>query len=116
VTAQHPTVSEIAFLLSLEEVIRKRITEPGPDSYVAALVAAGQRRMAQKVGEEGVELALAAAAGDDREQLEEAADLVFHLLVLLNAKGLRLADVTRILEQRHRAVRAGDDPPAPSGR
>jgi phosphoribosyl-ATP pyrophosphohydrolase len=110
VTAERQA-GEIAFLLSLEEVIRKRIKEPRPDSYVAALAANGDRHMAQKVGEEAVEVALAATAGDAREQLEEAADLLFHLLVLLNAKGLRLADVTRILEQRHRATRADNVPP-----
>jgi phosphoribosyl-ATP pyrophosphohydrolase/phosphoribosyl-AMP cyclohydrolase len=117
VTAKPQADSEIAFLASLEEIIRVRMTEQSPDSYVAALVAGGDRRLAQKVGEEAVELALAATAGDEREQLEEAADLVFHLLVLLNAKDLRLADVARLLEQRHKAARSADDGPlSPPGR
>ncbi|MGH8194962.1 MAG: phosphoribosyl-ATP diphosphatase [Woeseiaceae bacterium] len=99
---------DIAFLIALEDIIRARFTDPSPDSYVATLVAGGDRRMAQKLGEEAVELALAAAAGDRREQLDEAADLLFHLLVLLHAKGLCLADVAKILEQRHaEASRAG---------
>jgi len=57
--------------------------------------------MAQKVGEEAVELALASVAGERAEILNEAADLVYHLLVLLMAKGLRLADVVTTLESRH---------------
>jgi len=59
------------------------------------------QRMAQKLGEEAVELALAAVSGDRAEQLDEAADLVYHLLVLLNARGLNLADVSAVLERRH---------------
>ncbi|HWM29819.1 MAG TPA: phosphoribosyl-ATP diphosphatase [Woeseiaceae bacterium] len=94
-------VASIAFLTVLEDTIRQRIQEPSPDSYVASLVAAGDKRLAQKLGEEAVELALAAVAGDQAEQLEEAADLLFHLLVLLNAKRMSLADVTAKLEQRH---------------
>ena len=94
-------VATIAFLTVLEDTIRQRIQEPSSDSYVASLVAAGDKRLAQKLGEEAVELALAATGGDKTEQLEEAADLLFHLLVLLNAKGMSLADVTAMLEQRH---------------
>jgi len=90
------------FLAELESVIRDRIARPVPDSYVTRLLHDGARRQAQKVGEEGVELALAAVAGDLREQLEEAADLLFHMLVLLNARGLGLADVVTVLERRHR--------------
>lgn len=91
-----------AFLVELESIIRERIRQPLPDSYVTRLLRDGTRRQAQKVGEEAVELALAAAAGDPQEQLEEAADLLFHLLVLLNAGGLGLADVVTVLENRHR--------------
>lgn len=90
------------FLVELESIIRERIRRPLPDSYVTSLLRDGTRRQAQKVGEEAVELALAAAAGDPQEQLEEAADLLFHLLVLLNAGGLGLADVVTVLEKRHR--------------
>jgi phosphoribosyl-ATP pyrophosphohydrolase len=79
------------------------MVEKSPESYVASLVSAGDKRLAQKLGEEAVELVLAAAAGDRTEQLEEAADLLFHLLVLLNAKGIRLEQVVALLERRHAA-------------
>ena len=59
--------------------------------------------MAQKVGEEGVEVALAAQAGDDRELVSESADLLFHLALLLKARGLSLAEVAAELSARHRA-------------
>lgn len=93
--------STISFLPELERIIADRIREQVPGSYVAKLVAGGDKRLAQKVGEEAVELVLAATAGDSAEQLEEAADLLFHLLVLLHAKGLALADVAAVLENRH---------------
>ena len=92
----------LAFLEQLEEVIQDRIAKPEPDSYVAGLVRGGNRRCAQKVGEEAVELAIAAAGGDRQEQIEEAADLLFHLIVLLNCNGIRIADVTDVLQHRHR--------------
>jgi phosphoribosyl-ATP pyrophosphohydrolase len=93
----------ISFIEDLDELIRQRMVQKLPNSYVASLVSAGDKRLAQKLGEEAVELALAVTAGDRTEQLEEAADLVFHLLVLLNAKGIRLAQVAALLEQRHAA-------------
>ena len=93
----------IHFLEDLDQLIRQRMVEKSPESYVASLVSAGDKRLAQKLGEEAVELALAAAAGDRTEQLEEAADLLFHLLVLLNAKGIRLEQVVALLERRHAA-------------
>lgn len=93
---------DTTFLAELESIIRDRIDRPVADSYVSRLLRDGTRRQAQKVGEEAVELALAAAAGDTQEQLEEAADLLFHMLVLLNAGGLGLADVVTVLERRHR--------------
>jgi phosphoribosyl-ATP pyrophosphohydrolase/phosphoribosyl-AMP cyclohydrolase len=91
----------IRFLADLDELIRQRISRRSPGSYVASLVAAGDKRLAQKIGEEAVELAIAVTAGDRAEQSEEAADLLFHLLVLLNAKGITLADIASVLEQRH---------------
>jgi phosphoribosyl-AMP cyclohydrolase / phosphoribosyl-ATP pyrophosphohydrolase len=94
--------AELEFLGVLEEIIDSRITTRPSGSYVARLVAEGDRRVAQKLGEEALELALAAAAGSKDQQLEEAADLVFHLLILLRSKALRLADVAAILERRHR--------------
>jgi phosphoribosyl-ATP pyrophosphohydrolase/phosphoribosyl-AMP cyclohydrolase len=93
--------NDITFLLRLEEIIRDRMSNPSAASYTSQLVAAGDKKIAQKLGEEGVELALAAVAGDTDEQLNEAADLVFHLLVLLQQKGLSLGAVSSRLEQRH---------------
>jgi phosphoribosyl-ATP pyrophosphohydrolase/phosphoribosyl-AMP cyclohydrolase len=94
--------SDLSFLAELESIIRDRIERPVPDSYVTRLLRDGTRRQAQKVGEEAVELALAAVSGDTPEQLEEAADLLFHMLVLLSSKRLVLADVVKVLERRHR--------------
>ena len=70
-------------------------------SYTASLFAKGTKRIAQKVGEEGVETALAATAGDNAELLSESADLLYHLLVLLQQQGLSLAEVVAVLRQRH---------------
>lgn len=92
-----------AFLARLEAIIRNRLDDRPDGSYTAALAAAGDRRIAQKVGEEATELALAAVGGDREEQLDEAADLLYHLLVLLAFKGLSLADVVAVLERRHEA-------------
>ena len=94
-------VPGFGFVGQLESVIRDRIENRKDDSYTAQLVAQGEKRIAQKVGEEAIELILAATAGDRSEQLEEAADLVFHLLVLLSCKGLSLSDVSETLRQRH---------------
>ena len=89
------------FLQTLEATIADRLANPSQESYTASLVAHGTKRVAQKVGEEAVELALASVAGDRAEVLNEAADLVYHLLVLLNTQGVRLSDVTDTLEDRH---------------
>jgi len=89
------------FLQTLETLIASRHAADAKDSYTARLLQAGVRRIAQKVGEEGVELALAAAAGDRDEVVNEAADLVYHLLVLLNARDVALTDVVAALEARH---------------
>jgi len=91
----------IDFLLDLENVIRSRLKDRPENSYTARLASGGDQRIAQKVGEEAVELALAAVAGDPKQQLEEAADLLFHVLVLLNSKDLGLSDVVSLLAQRH---------------
>jgi len=91
----------LAFLAELERVIAARDRSRPEGSYTTSLLASGPRRIAQKVGEEGVETALAAAAGEDGEVLDEAADLVYHLLVLLRSRGLEFADLVRRLEGRH---------------
>ncbi len=94
--------SKITFLEELERIIESRINEGNRDSYTVQLAESGTARMAQKVGEEAVELVLAAASGDRNAQLDETADLLYHLLVLLNDKAISLADVADVLEQRHR--------------
>ncbi|MCJ7421212.1 bifunctional phosphoribosyl-AMP cyclohydrolase/phosphoribosyl-ATP diphosphatase HisIE [Sphingomicrobium astaxanthinifaciens] len=89
------------FLARLEAVIHQRAGADPDDSYTARLLAEGTKRVAQKVGEEGVEAALAATVGDREELTNEAADLLYHLLVLLKDQGLGLADVTNELQRRH---------------
>jgi len=93
----------LGFLGELEGVIAQRIEKPAAGSYTARLVSQGLRRVAQKVGEEGVELALAAVAQSDAEVVGEAADLLFHVMVLLGSKHLSLERVVAELEARHRA-------------
>jgi len=93
-----------AFLATLQSVIERRIATRPPGSYTAKLLAQGTRRVAQKVGEEGLELALAAVAQSDTEVIGEAADLLYHLLLLLQVKQLSLAQVVEELEARHRAA------------
>lgn len=91
----HPWLNE------LEALIASRAGADAASSYVASLLAAPVARRAQKVGEEGVETALAAATGDLDGLRGEAADLLFHLLVLLRGSGLALADVVGELARRH---------------
>ena len=91
-------------LVELERRLAGRARDRPPGSYSVRLLDAGVRRIAQKVGEEGVETALAAAVQDDQALLGEAADLVFHLTVLLRARGLGLVDVVAVLRDRHEAA------------
>jgi phosphoribosyl-ATP pyrophosphohydrolase/phosphoribosyl-AMP cyclohydrolase len=101
----------LAFLGRLERVIEQRIAAGEDQSYTARLYAAGTRRIAQKVGEEGVETALAAVTEDDAKLVGEAADLLFHLAVLLKARGLGLPAVVAELESRHGARTGGSSSP-----
>jgi phosphoribosyl-AMP cyclohydrolase / phosphoribosyl-ATP pyrophosphohydrolase len=94
---------ELAFLATLERIIEQRIAGKPEGSYTARLFAEGTRRIAQKVGEEGLEVALAAAAEGEEEVVAEAADLMFHLLVLLRSRNVRLAHVVEELRSRHAA-------------
>jgi phosphoribosyl-ATP pyrophosphohydrolase/phosphoribosyl-AMP cyclohydrolase len=94
---------ELAFLGELEHVIGERMAARLPGSYTARLVASGMKRIAQKVSEEGLEVALAAAAGTDGEVVAEASDLFYHVLVLLKARGLNLKRVLTELRERHAA-------------
>jgi phosphoribosyl-ATP pyrophosphohydrolase/phosphoribosyl-AMP cyclohydrolase len=89
-----------AMFAELEAVVAKRELERPAGSYTTQLLESGIARIAQKVGEEGVEVALAAVAGDDTQLLDEAADLVYHLAVLLRARGLGLGRVETVLAQR----------------
>ncbi len=93
-----------AFLPQLDALVARRERERPEGSYSTRLFEGGTRRIAQKVGEEGVETALAAVAQDDVALLGEAADLAFHLLVLLRSRGLGLADVEAVLRDRHAAA------------
>lgn len=92
---------ELAFLAELERVIAQRDEQRPAGSYTTSLLEAGVKRIAQKVGEEGVETALAAAAGDDEELLNESADLVYHLLVLLRSRQQELGTLVEVLKRRH---------------
>jgi len=94
-------IPELAFLAALESVITKRNADRPEASYTTSLFESGIKRIAQKVGEEGVETALAAVAGDDEELLNEAADLLYHLLVLLRSRKLELGALVEVLKNRH---------------
>ena len=94
--------TRIAFLAKLEGVIAQRATEKPEASYTARLLDKGVARIAQKVGEEGVELALAGVGEPDAKVIDESADLLFHLLVLLRARGITLSQIVEKLESRHR--------------
>lgn len=89
------------FLAELDALVKQRERERPAGSYTTTLFEDGIRRIAQKVGEEGVETALAGVVQDDAALLGESADLVFHLLVLLRARGLSLGGMTAVLKQRH---------------
>lgn len=91
----------LGFLAQLDALVESRSTALPEGSYTTKLFHAGTRRIAQKVGEEGVETALAAVAQGDEELLGEAADLIFHLTVLLRARGFGLAEAAKVLVDRH---------------
>ena len=97
-----PTSAEsLAFLSTLEGIIKRRIEDRPDGSYTARLYGEGPGRIAQKLGEEGVELALAAVSRDDDAVLAESADLLYHLLLLLKSRGLSLARAVAELTSRH---------------
>ena len=93
-------MTDLAFLTRLEATLRERRGTDPKQSYVAKLHAKGIAKIAKKLGEEAVETVIAALAEDDAALTGEAADLLFHLLVLLDARGLRFADVVAELERR----------------
>jgi phosphoribosyl-ATP pyrophosphohydrolase/phosphoribosyl-AMP cyclohydrolase len=96
-----PQQPALAFIAELEQIIAQRSASPPPDSYTARLLAGGVRRVAQKVGEEALEVALAACGETDAALLGESADLIYHLLVLLRVRGLSFAQLVELLQQRH---------------
>ena len=90
------------FLGHLDAVVASRLANPDTESsYTARLAAKGKSRVAQKVGEEGVEAALAGVGGSNEDLSGEAADLLYHLIVLLRVRGLKLTDAIAVLEKRH---------------
>lgn len=96
------TAPGLGQLAKLERTIKVRAAADPDESWTARLMQKGVKRIAQKVGEEGVETALAATAGPDEEVLNESADLIYHLLVLLHARGLKLQDVLDVLHAREK--------------
>jgi phosphoribosyl-ATP pyrophosphohydrolase/phosphoribosyl-AMP cyclohydrolase len=94
--------TNMSFLSKLEEIIKSRKSEDETESYTAKLLNGPLRRIAQKVGEEGVETALASVTETDGKLISESADLLYHLLVLLQAKNLELSDVVNELNKRHK--------------
>ncbi|MBS0388614.1 MAG: bifunctional phosphoribosyl-AMP cyclohydrolase/phosphoribosyl-ATP diphosphatase HisIE [Proteobacteria bacterium] len=94
-------VAALGFLPELEQIIDARLADPPEGSYTAQLYAKGMRHVAQKVGEEGVEVALAAVGESDERLLSESADLLFHLLVLLRSRGCGMRELATELRARH---------------
>lgn len=95
------TQPALVFLHQLEQILADRKGADPDSSYTASLYARGTKRISQKVGEEGVEVALAATSGDKAELVCESADLIYHLLVLLQDQNLTFEDVINKLKQRH---------------
>jgi phosphoribosyl-ATP pyrophosphohydrolase/phosphoribosyl-AMP cyclohydrolase len=100
--APRAAATAIGFLAKLEGIVAQRAAGNSEASYTARLLEKGIAKVAQKVGEEGVEVAIAGVAESDDKVLEECADLMFHLLVLLRGRGLSLKQVVDTLESRHR--------------
>ncbi|GEP89960.1 phosphoribosyl-ATP pyrophosphatase /phosphoribosyl-AMP cyclohydrolase [Chitinophaga terrae (ex Kim and Jung 2007)] len=90
------------FLYTLEGIIADRKNNPSEKSYTASLFAKGINKIAQKVGEEAVEVVIEAKDNNDELFLNESADLLFHYLILLQAKGFQLSDVINVLQKRHK--------------
>ncbi len=89
------------FLNKLENIISNRIKNPNEDSYISKLYQKGVNKIAQKVGEEAVELVIEAKDQNDELFKEEAADLLFHYLILLQTRGFWLSDIKDVLKNRH---------------
>ncbi|MGI9530758.1 bifunctional phosphoribosyl-AMP cyclohydrolase/phosphoribosyl-ATP diphosphatase HisIE [Lutimonas sp.] len=94
--------TSFGFLTQLEAVIKSRKENPSEASYVASLFKKGINKIAQKVGEEAVEVVIEAKDDDEKLFLDESADLLFHYLILLQAKGYTLKDIEQVLKDRHK--------------
>ena len=94
--------ADICFLSYLQDFIEKRHQEMPEKSYTTSLFKSGVNRMAQKVGEEAVETVIEATNGTDERLIYEASDLSYHLIVLLTSKGMRIEDLARELQKRHK--------------
>ena len=94
--------ADICFLSYLQDFIEKRHQEMPEKSYTTSLFKSGVNRMAQKVGEEAVETVIEATNGTDERLIYEASDLIYHLIVLLTSKGMRIEDLARELQKRHK--------------
>ncbi|UOE80131.1 bifunctional phosphoribosyl-AMP cyclohydrolase/phosphoribosyl-ATP diphosphatase HisIE [Vibrio splendidus] len=94
--------TQMVWLHHLEQLLAARKDADPESSYTASLYARGTKRISQKVGEEGVEVALAATSGDKAELVCESADLIYHLMVLLQDQGLSMNDVVNKLKERHK--------------
>jgi len=93
--------TDLSFLTVLEDIIIERKSSPAEGSYTSELFASGTQRIAQKVGEEAIEVALASTSGDREATINESADLLYHLLVLLTDQDVQLSDVIETLNKRH---------------
>ena len=91
----------LLFLSELQDFIEKRHEEMPEDSYTTSLFKDGLNRMAQKVGEEALELVIEATNGTNERMIYEGSDMLYHLIVLLTSKGLRIEDMARELMERH---------------
>ena len=93
---------QLSFLSHLQDVIEQRKQDMPEGSYTTRLFKKGINKIAQKVGEEAVEVVIEAKDDNDELLLNESADLVYHMMVLLTARGLRIEDVVQILQERHK--------------
>ncbi len=100
-TCWNETNTAANFLLHLEKIIEDRKNNPSDKSYTSSLFAKGINKIAQKVGEEAIELVIEAKDSNSELFKEEAADLLFHYLILLQAKGFSLYDIVQVLKKRH---------------
>ncbi len=98
------TLTDAEFVSALSGVIKRRAEDKPENSYVSKLLDSGVKRIAQKIGEEGVEVALAAVAENDQALCGELADLFFHILVLLEAKELSFNQIIAVLRSRHEST------------